>query len=197
MAQVRTDTDPLTGRMNDFEATASYLLPYDPVSKKRASGTKRGVEISDTTGTEARTNAKVTSGKSGVEFRFYKGPEYGLLEPDQKKELKEWRDAQKLAGTHNTGGGGGPAKKARNDRNDSKQHKKWIASAVKAAVDKKTNDTTVDDTAESDFKNYIWGLMASKQTSKAATAASVETPKPAKIVTLQSILRKVSPKNKG
>ncbi len=191
MAQVRTDTDPATGRMNDFEATASYLLPYDPVSKKRVTGSKRGVEISDTTGI---TNAKVTSGKSGVEFRFYKSPEYGLLEPDQKKELKEWRDAQKLAGTHNTRGGGGPAKKP---RNDSKQHKKWIASAVKAEIEKKAKDTTVDDTAESDFKNYIWSLMASKQPStKAATAASVETPKPAKQVTLQSILRKVSPKHK-
>ena len=108
--------------------------------------------------------------------------------------MKEWRNAQKLAGTHNTRGGGGPAKKP---RNDSKQHKKWIASAVKAEIEKKAKDTTVDDTAESDFKNYIWSLMASKQPStKAATAASVETHKPAKQVTLQSILRKVSPKHK-
>jgi hypothetical protein len=40
MANVRTDTDPVDGKMNDFEATASYLLPYDPVSKKRAAGNK-------------------------------------------------------------------------------------------------------------------------------------------------------------
>ena len=96
-----------------------------------------------------RTNAKVTSGKSGVEFRFYKSPKYGLLEPDQKKELKEWRDAQKLAGTHSTRGGGG----AKKPRNDSKQHKKWIASAVKAEIEKTKTDATVDDTVESDFKN--------------------------------------------
>jgi hypothetical protein len=195
MAQVRTDTDPLTGRMNDFEATASYLLPYDPVSKKRANGAKRGMaSISDATGGEAeissfKSSAKVTSGKSGVEFRFYKNPEYQLLLPDQKKELKDWRDAQKLAGTHNTGTSGGPAKKP---KNDSKQHKQWIASAVKAAIAKTKTDATVDDTVESDFKNYIWSLMASKQPPpKAAVAASVETAKP----TLQSILRKVSPKN--
>jgi hypothetical protein len=74
--------------MNDFEATSFYLLPYDPVSKKRVSGSKRGVEILDATGMEAKTNAKVTSGKTGVEFRFYKAPKYGLLEPEQKKELK-------------------------------------------------------------------------------------------------------------
>jgi hypothetical protein len=166
------------------------------VSKKQVSGSKRGLEISDATEVEARTNAKVTSGKTGVEFRFYKAPEYELLEPEQKKELKEWRDAQKLAGTHYNGSGGGTAKKP---RTDTKQHKKWIASVVKAAIEKKTNDATVDDRAELDFKNYIWSLMATKeQPSKAAIAASVETPKPAaKLGTLQSILRKVSPKNKG
>ena len=102
----------------------------------------------------------------------------------------EWRDAQKTAGTHRNTGHGPPKK----PRNDSKQHKKWIASAVKAAIEKKANDSTVDDTAQSDFKNYVWGLMASKQSSKAATASSVETPKQPKKVTLQSILRKVSPK---
>jgi hypothetical protein len=74
MAQVRTDMDPNTGRMNDFEATASYLLPYDPVSKKGAAGVKRGMlDISSTTGVEAeisssKLSAKITSGKSGVEF---------------------------------------------------------------------------------------------------------------------------------
>jgi hypothetical protein len=95
MAQVHTDTDPATGRMNDFEATASYLLPYDPMSKKRAAGAKRGMAaISDASGGEAeissfKSNNKVTSGKSGVEFRFYKSPEYRLLLPEQKKDLKE------------------------------------------------------------------------------------------------------------
>jgi hypothetical protein len=74
-----------------------------------------GVEILDVTGMEARTNAKVTSGKTGVEFRFYKAPEYGLLEPEQKKELKEWRDTQKLAGTNYNASGGGIAKKPRTD----------------------------------------------------------------------------------
>jgi hypothetical protein len=191
--QVRTDTDPNTGRMNDFEATASYLLPYDPVSKKHAAGVKRGMlDISSTTGVEAeissfKSSAKISSGKSGVGFRFYKSPEYQLLLPDKKKELKEWRDAPKLAGTHNQGGGS-----AKKPKNNSKQHKQWIASAVKAAFEKNKANATVDDTAESDFKNYIWSLMALKQSStKTATAASVEIAKP----TLQSILRKVTPKN--
>ena len=102
--------------------------------------------------------------------------------------MKEWSDAQKLAGTHKTGGGGA----AKKPKSESNQHKQWIASAVKAAIEKTKTDATIDDTAESDFKNYIWSLMASKQASpKVTIAASVETAKP----TLQSILRKVTPKN--
>ena len=89
---------------------------------------------------------------------------------------------------HTTGSGGA----AKKPKNESKQHKQWITSAVKAAIEKNKTDATVDDTAESDFANYIWSLMASKQSSpKAAIAASVETAKP----TLQSILRKVTTKN--
>jgi hypothetical protein len=64
--------------MNDFEATALYLLPYDPVSKKRAVGAKRGLSvISEVTGEDStdfspvyqggRTKAYV--GKFGAEFR--------------------------------------------------------------------------------------------------------------------------------
>jgi hypothetical protein len=41
MALVRNDTEE-GGKMNDFEATTSYLLPHDPVSKKRAAGSKQG-----------------------------------------------------------------------------------------------------------------------------------------------------------
>jgi hypothetical protein len=40
-AIVRTDDGPI-GMRNDFEAAATHLLPYDPVAKKRLSGTKRG-----------------------------------------------------------------------------------------------------------------------------------------------------------
>jgi hypothetical protein len=40
-AIVRTDDGP-NGMRNDFEGAATHLLPYDPVAKKRLSGTKRG-----------------------------------------------------------------------------------------------------------------------------------------------------------
>jgi hypothetical protein len=38
---VRTDDGPI-GTRNDIEAAATHLLPYDPVAKKRLTGTKRG-----------------------------------------------------------------------------------------------------------------------------------------------------------
>jgi hypothetical protein len=84
MAQVHTDMDTDDGKMNDFEATASYLLPYDPVSKKRAAGAKRGLAaISDVSEVNAVDISSVTHGgkskasigKTGVEFRYYKPPE--------------------------------------------------------------------------------------------------------------------------
>ena len=37
MASIKTDNDP-EGMRNNFEATASYLLPYDPVARMRSSG---------------------------------------------------------------------------------------------------------------------------------------------------------------
>ena len=38
MAEASTNT----ARMNNFEATDSYMLPYNPVSKKCIDNTKRG-----------------------------------------------------------------------------------------------------------------------------------------------------------
>jgi hypothetical protein len=76
MAQVHTDLEP-GGKRNDFEATASCLLQYNPVSKKRAAGSKRGMEsISGVSGyddadisggvQETGLKSKAAIGNSGV-----------------------------------------------------------------------------------------------------------------------------------
>jgi hypothetical protein len=41
IAMIATDDGP-NGKRNDFEATAAYLLPYDPVAMKRNITGKRG-----------------------------------------------------------------------------------------------------------------------------------------------------------
>jgi hypothetical protein len=199
MANVRTDTDPADGKMNDFEATASYLLPYDPVSKKRAAGNKRGLaSISEVSGADDTTDvssvtfggnggkAKASIGKTGVEFRYYKPPEYNQLGADQKAELKEHRDGKKSSPAPNK------SKKPRNNTRDDSKHKKWIASAVEKQLAQKGQEVQDDDTAESEFKSYIMSLISNSQPNhppvQATTAAASAKSKPT--ITLNSILRK-------
>jgi hypothetical protein len=98
MANIKTDQGE-TGLRNDFEArhsTASFLLQYDPVQKKRNDhGTKRGpADISDATGEEAYVNVssfgtKKGNGSSGVPLRYHKKEEYNLLTKAQQRELRE------------------------------------------------------------------------------------------------------------
>jgi hypothetical protein len=45
IASMRTDDGP-NGKRNDFEAAATHLLPYDPVTKKRLSGSKKELSSS-------------------------------------------------------------------------------------------------------------------------------------------------------
>jgi hypothetical protein len=197
MAQVRTDSGE-NGKLNDFEATASYLLQYDPVSKKRATGAKRGLSaISDVTGEDNADissvshggRAKTSVGKTGVEFRYYKAAEYNNLSSEQKGELKEYRDNKPGAS-----GRSGSNKKARTSSKDESKHKKWIASAVEKQL-AKTRGTQDDDSTETDFKSYIMSLLSEskKPDTTTATTASVTTPVTKK-VTLNSILRKVKQK---
>ena len=64
IANIKTDQ---TGLRSDFEATASFLLQYDPVQKKRNDhGTKCGpADISDATGEEAYVNVSSFGTKKG------------------------------------------------------------------------------------------------------------------------------------
>jgi hypothetical protein len=46
MALVRND-QAVCGKMNDFESTASFLLPHDPVANRRTNNQKRNANISE------------------------------------------------------------------------------------------------------------------------------------------------------
>ena len=82
---------------NNFEATAAHLLPYDPVTQKRAASTRHPVvpilalegdsaEITDPIG------KKPSIGKSGVHLPYHTNMEYHELPAEQKRELSEWRE---------------------------------------------------------------------------------------------------------
>jgi hypothetical protein len=189
MALVRNDTDP-TGKMNDFEATASYLLPHDPVSKKRTAGAKRGVaEILDTSGIEASSTAgKLAHGQTGVEFRFYERAEYSQLSDDQKAELREHRMNRNNKKSEKGSKAPTGAKKW------DKSMKKLIAAAVNKKYEKKLQDeqSGVEDDAK--IRSYIMSLMSSDASSdkaKPSAKASASTATATNSTpTLNSILRR-------
>ena len=61
MALCRNYQDP-GWKMNDFEDTAAFLLPHDPVATKRALGTKRShAMVSFTDGNVASASTKVST----------------------------------------------------------------------------------------------------------------------------------------
>jgi hypothetical protein len=74
MASIKTDQDPDSLR-NNVDAAATYLLPYDPVQRKRsdhAGGKRNAADISGVTHDEADISdfgAKKGIGKTGVHLR--------------------------------------------------------------------------------------------------------------------------------
>jgi hypothetical protein len=138
MAQITTDDGP-NGKRNNFEAAASYLLPYDPVAKKRAGKRDQEAIIGDTNATVGATfGDKPGIGKSGVHLWFYKPDEYKQLTGEQKLELKEWRAKT-----------GGDKKKTGNTQHGAKTPKKEksISSTVAKEVAKqlkKVQESDID-----------------------------------------------------
>ena len=65
----------------DFEAAVGFVLPHDPVLKKR--GTKQGSIVSDMTG-----NPKPGTVRTGVALRWHNYPEFNKLQDVQKDELR-------------------------------------------------------------------------------------------------------------
>lgn len=187
MALVRNDTEP-TGKMNDFEATASYLLPHDPVSKKRTAGTKRGVaEISDTSGAEASSTSagKPASGKTGVEFRFYQREDYFKLTEDQKEELR----------LHRMNRGGKGDRENKKNQGSNKKHwdkntKKMIAAAVTKKYDEKMKEEQNSAADDEKIRSYIMSLVSGDTPKDKDSKATASTAEATKKVTLSSILQR-------
>ena len=96
MASIKTD-QAATGMCNDFEASATHLLLYDPVQEKRVdqTGGKHGsADISDATGEETNVSSigtKKDTGSSGVPLKYHTKAEYDLLNKSQQSKLRDWR----------------------------------------------------------------------------------------------------------
>jgi hypothetical protein len=146
IAMIATDDGP-NGKRNDFEATAAYLLPYDPVAKKRNVTGKRGdreASVSDVSAdVSAGFGSKPGLGKTGVHLRYYTKDEYSKLTSEQKAELKEWH------ATKDAKGAGKNAKKKGGKQSDAKDTKKGMVAAItkellKQLKPKEDDDDSVD-----------------------------------------------------
>ena len=168
LSHIRLD-DSVTGMRSDFERSVAFLLPTDPVKKKR--GAKRDAgRISSTTAAspgdgggkekgKKKARFKSTSGSTGVEFRFYKPAEFQKLTREQKDELREHRKSNgnykgTWTGKERTGGGGGgkPFGHAQ------------VAAMIKANETEKDKETTERESMKAslveEFKSIISSLAA-------------------------------------
>ena len=202
MALVRNDTGP-NGKMNDFEATAAFLLPKDPVSRKRSQAKRQFAEIS----AAETTQIKSGQGSTGVELRYHTQSEYKKLTNAQKVELSEYRSKQEKEGK-------GRHLKKKNDKDKSKGKSKDVDDKIKrmisAAVSKQLEDNHSKQAKEAeeevDLKRYILSVVRAAEpspapdnanTSAVVSSATTPPPLPKTNVTIQSILRRASNKPAG
>ena len=193
MASIKTDQDP-NGLRNNFEATATHLLPYNPVQKKRSNhaGGKRGAaDILTVTFEEADVSAfgaKKGIGKTGVHLRYHPKPEYNKLTTNQKDELREWRET--------TGGGKNKGKKSPHKKQKGTAKftsDKAIAAAVEKQVSERLKAADKEKTQGAKAKAYIMSILSELSGSKATVAAAVTLPPvvaPSLPPTLRGIIRR-------
>jgi hypothetical protein len=131
MANVRSSKGP--GEMrSSFEDTVAHILPYDPVAKKRNTGTKRGPgEISDVTGDNNDANVSSFGAKSGrgsktgVHLRYHKYSEFKALSEAQRTELTEWRQTKEG--------------KTKSGKDKTKKTVQFTEKSISAVVDKRVD----------------------------------------------------------
>ena len=96
MALVCNNDNPTNGNISNFEATATCLLPHDPVAKKIKNNPARhnNAEISAIDSTKLKSGVGATC----VNLRYHKRDEYLNITAEQKKELYVWRESSAGSG---------------------------------------------------------------------------------------------------
>ncbi len=148
LSHIRLDDGP-TGMRSNFERTVAFLLPTDPVTKKR--GAKRpGAEVSAVEAPNKheekggkKVTFKQTTGKTGVEFRYYTKPEFIKLSRAQKDELRENR--KKHSRYQGTWTGKADLGKGVSGSNSQQVTKGQVAALIREHEEKKQNDAKEHD----------------------------------------------------
>jgi len=169
LSRVKTDTG---GLRDDFERAVAVLLPTDPVARKRpTSGEKRRrADTSDTTADVSGASAsdKVAHGPiTGVELRFHQSNECKLLSPEEKSELKEWRETNAAKGKTKPGNA--------RPKFGKKQQKKLMVAAIKKELKKMNKKDEITSNDEDVARQVISAIGAASggTTPTSSSAASV------------------------
>jgi hypothetical protein len=193
MANINDDTGP-NGKRGDFEAAVAYLLPKDPVVKRKQDSSKRSVgEISDTTADVSGFGTKEGIGKTGVHLRYHKNAEYNNLTKPQQQELREWR-AKDPKSRGKPGKGDDPSKKLKTD--------KQIAAAIKKGIETSLKDRQKLEEKSEEGVNLLMEVFETASANagvkkKAANASTAEAASSTRNV-LKDILKKaVAASTKG
>ena len=159
LALVRADEGP-QGKMNDFEATAAFILPSDPVSTKR--GKKRGANVSSAD--VSSSSAKLAKGPTtGVEFRYYELSEYKSLTTEQQDELRAWRLKSKPGkGKDNRDKSSGKGKGAGSA--DKKKFKSAVSAAVAVELTKRDKDAADQAEKNANISKYVLSVLNAQAT---------------------------------
>jgi hypothetical protein len=206
LSRVKTDRGP-GGLRQNFEAAVTILIPECPVTVKKQGGAKRPVaEISEVAATAHNgTKPKVGIGKTGVELRYYVTPEFIKLRPDQKKELKAYRDALQAAGKsrkipHVSSAKVHFADSGKQGKHKQAKMKSMISAAVADALKIDTPTPPVEAPDATKIGNYLIALMKANPNSAtsgiigSATAAAAPAPPtaplPPSMLDIQAIIAK-------
>jgi hypothetical protein len=124
LSLVEEDDTP-DGKRNNFEKMVAFIVPKCPVTRKRTVTGKRDHEasISAMDGAEKTSSfgSKQGIGETGVHLRFYRMREYQALKPEQKAELKAWRESTNFKGQGKSSFKGKP----KNFKNGKTMHPKF------------------------------------------------------------------------
>ena len=88
-AAISNALDPRMNMCTDFESAVGFVLPHDPVLKKR--GKKRGAIVSYMTG-----KPKPGTGRTGVALCWHKYTAFNKLTDVQKDKLRSWQEENNI-----------------------------------------------------------------------------------------------------
>ena len=155
-----------------FELTTTFISPADHVARKRMNNKRPAANILATDGLKSK-------GRTGVELRWHKTPEFKALPENQREELKAWcatqgdnRHSSKKQNTGRRIGGKTPLTQG------SQKHKKMIKRQI-AAMMGKPKSKVVNDNAL-DVDGLVSAIKAMTQAGNADVSAAAAPPPTAK-----------------